>query len=299
VRAAAQFHKEGFGTPILIGNEVRVRAAFDRLGLVLEDGIEVRNARLSAAEDPNNARYVDFLYGRLQRKGYLLRDVQRMVNQDRNVFAAVAVALGDADGMVTGLSRASSQALEAVRLAIDPKPGGVPFGLSMVVTQRTTLLVADTLVHSEPSAEQLAAIAIGTALRMRALGQTPRVAFCSHSTFGLPPNQDASRITEAVRLLEARNVDFEFDGDLSPDVALDPGLRERYPFCRLTGNANVLVMPSLDAAQITTQMVSRLGEARVIGPVLTGLERPVQIVPMDSKVSDLVVFACLAATSME
>jgi malate dehydrogenase (oxaloacetate-decarboxylating)(NADP+) len=299
VRAAAQFHKEGFGTPILIGNEVRVRAAFDRLGLVLEDGIEIRNARLSEAEDPHNARYVDFLYGRLQRKGYLLRDVQRMVNQDRNVFAAVAVALGDADGMVTGLSRASSQALEAVRLAIDPKPGGVSFGLSMIVTQRTTLLVADTLVHHEPTAEELAAIAIGTALRMRALGQTPRVAFCSHSTFGLPPNEGAERIAAAIRLLEVRNVDFEFDGDLSPDVALDPSLREGYPFCRLTGNANVLVMPSLDAAQITTQMVSRLGEARVIGPVLTGLEHPVQIVPMDSKVSDLVVFACLAATSME
>ncbi|MBW4023083.1 MAG: NADP-dependent malic enzyme [Proteobacteria bacterium] len=300
VRAAAQYHKEGFGTPILIGNETRVRAAFERLELELHDGIEIRNARLSAMDDHNNnVRYTDFLYARLQRRGYLLRDVQRMVNQDRNIFAACAVALGDADGMVTGLTRAPSQALEAIRLAIDPKPGSVPFGLSMVVTPHATLLVADTLINTEPSAEQLAAIAIATANRMRALGQSPRVALCSHASFGQPQTEGSARIAEAVRLLESRGVNFEFEGELSPEVALDESLRKRYPFCRLTGNANVLVMPSLDAAQIATQMVARLGEARVIGPVLTGLDHPVQVVPMDSKVSDLVVFACLAATTME
>jgi malate dehydrogenase (oxaloacetate-decarboxylating)(NADP+) len=300
VRAAAQYHKEGFGTPILIGNEIRVRAAFARLELPLHDGIEIRNARLAAMDDHNNnIRYSEFLYARLQRRGYLLRDVQRMVNQDRNIFAACAVALGDADGMVTGLTRAPSQALEAIRLAIDAKPGGIPFGLSMVVTQHATLLVADTLMNSAPTAEQLAAIAIASANRMRALGQSPRVAFCSHSTFGQPQSEGSLRIAEAVRLLQQRGVDFGFDGDMSPEVALDPSLRERYPFCRLTGNANVLVMPSLDAAQIATQMVARLGEARVIGPVLVGLEHPVQVVPMDSKVSDLVIFACLAATTME
>jgi malate dehydrogenase (oxaloacetate-decarboxylating)(NADP+) len=154
-------------------------------------------------------------------------------------------------------------------------------------------------MNSAPTAEQLAAIAIASANRMRALGQSPRVAFCSHSTFGQPQSEGSLRIAEAVRLLQQRGADFGFDGDMSPEVALDPGLRERYPFCRLTGNANVLVMPSLDAAQIATQMVARLGEARVIGPVLVGLEHPVQVVPMDSKVSDLVVFACLAATTME
>ena len=300
VRAAAQYHKEGFGTPILIGNEVRVREAFARLELALPDGIEIRNARLAAMEDHNkNVRYTDFLYGRLQRRGYLLRDVQRMVNQDRNIFAACAVALGDADGLVTGLTRAPGQALEAIRLAIDPKPGAVPFGLSMVVTQHATLLVADTLINAEPTAEELATIAIASATRMRALGQTPRVALCSHATFGQPQTVGSQRIAAAVRLLESRGVGFEFEGELSPEVALDASLRRRYPFCRLTGNANVLVMPSLDAAQIATQMVARLGEARVIGPVVTGLEHPVQIVPVDSKVSDLVIFACLAATTME
>ncbi len=297
VRAACLFHKEGFGTPILIGREDRVRAVFNRLGLPVLDGIEIRNARLSAITDQHNARYVDFLYARLQRSGFLLRDVQRMVNQERNVYAACTVALGDADGLVTGLTRAPSQALEAIQLAIGAKPGGIAFGLSMVITQRMTLLVADTLIHREPTPSQLAAIAIGSAARMRGMGQAPRVALCAHSTFGLPAHEGSNRIAEAVRLLEQSGVDFEFDGDLSPDVALDPNLRTLYPFCRLTGNANVLVMPGLDAAHIAAQLAPRLGEGRVIGPVLIGLEHAVQIVPMDANVSDLVTFACLAASS--
>jgi len=297
VRAAVLFHKEGFGTPILIGNENRVRAVFDRLGIVPDAGIEILNARLSAMEDRNNARYVDYLYKRLQRQGSLLRDVQRMVNQDRNVYGACVVALGDADGMVTGLTRAPSQALEAIRLAIDTRPGETPFGLSMLITQRTTLLVADTLVNETPTAAQLAAIATGAAARMRALGQTPRVALCAHSTFGLPAHASCERIIEATRLLDAAGVDFEYDGDLSPDVALDPGLRALYPFCRLTGNANVLVMPGLESAHIASRLAPRLGEGRVIGPVLVGLEHAAQIVPMDATVSDLVSFACLAAST--
>ena len=296
VRAACLFHKEGFGTPILIGREDRVRAVFDRLGLATT-GIEIRNARLSAMADHHNARYVDFLYARLQRRGFLLRDVQRMVNQDRNVYAACTVALGDADGLVTGLTRAPSQALEAICLAIDAKPGGIAFGLSMVITQRMTLFIADTLIHQEPTAAQLAAIAIGSAARTRAMGQTPRVALCAHSSFGLPPHEGSARIAEAVRLLEQSHVDFEFDGDLSPDVALDPNLRALYPFCRLTGNANVLVMPGLDSAHIAAQLAPRLGEGRVIGPALIGLEHSAQIVPMDATVSDLVTFACLAAST--
>ena len=296
VRAACLFHKEGFGTPILIGREDRVRAVFDRLGLA-PTGIEIRNARLSAMADRNNARYVDFLYARLQRSGHLLRDVQRMVNQDRNVYAACAVALGDADGLVTGLTRAPSQALEAIGLAIDAKPGGIAFGLSMVITQRMTLFVADTLIHEQPTAPQLAAIAIGSAERSRAMGQTPRVALCAHSSFGLPAHEGSARIAEAVRLLEQSQADFEFDGDLSPDVALDANLRALYPFCRLTGNANVLVMPGLDAAHIAAQLAPRLGEGRVIGPALIGLEHAAQIVPMDATVSDLVTFACLAAST--
>ena len=207
------------------------------------------------------------------------------------------VALGDADGMVTGLTRAPSQALEAIRLAIDPAQGGIAFGVSMVITQRTTLLIADTLIHEQPSAEQLASIATGSAARMRRLGERPRVALCAHSTFGLPHHEGATRIAQAVRILERQGVDFEFDGDLSPDAALDGGLRALYPFCRLTGNANVLVMPGLDAAHIAAQLAPRLGEGRVIGPVLIGLAHAAQIVPMDATVSDLVSFACLAASA--
>ncbi|HTI00559.1 MAG TPA: NADP-dependent malic enzyme [Acidisoma sp.] len=296
VRAAAQYQKEGFGTPILIGNEDRVRAAFSRLELPLHKGIEIRNARLAAMDDhKNNERYSEYLYGRLQRRGYLLRDVQRMVNQDRNVFAACAVALGDADGMVTGLTRAPAQALDAIRLAIDIKPGRVAFGLSMVVSPHQTLLVADTLINLKPSAEELATIARVAAMRMSALGQSPRVAFCASSTFGQPLAGAGGRLAEAVRILETEGADFEFDGEMTPEVALDGQLRERYPFSRLTDNANILIMPGLDAAQIATQMVARLGEARVIGPVLTGLEHAVQVVPMDAKVSDLVIYSCLAA----
>ncbi len=296
VRAAAQYHKEGFGTPILIGNEERVRAAFARLELPLHDGIEIRNARLAAMDDhKKNERYSEFLYARLQRRGYLLRDVQRMVNQDRNVFAACAVALGDADGMVTGLTRAPAQALEAIRLAIDPRPGRILFGLSMVVSPHQTMLVADTLINMKPSAAELATIARVAAHHMRGLGHQPRVAFCASSTFGQPMEGAGMRMAEAVQMLEAEGVDFEFDGEMTPEVALDARARTRYPFARLSDNANVLVMPGLDAAQIATQMVARLGEARVIGPVLSGFEHAVQVVPMDAKVSDLVIFACLAA----
>jgi malate dehydrogenase (oxaloacetate-decarboxylating)(NADP+) len=273
-----------------------VRAAFARLELPLHRGIEIRNARLASLDDhKNNERYSEFLYARLQRRGYLLRDVQRMVNQDRNVFAACAVALGDADGMVTGLTRAPAQALDAIRLAIDTKPGRVPFGLSMVVSAHQTLLVADTLINLKPSAVELATIARVAAMRMRALGQSPRVAFCASSTFGQPHEGAGGRLAEAVRILETEGADFEFEGEMTPEVALDAHLRQRYPFSRLTDNANVLIMPGLDAAQIATQMVARLGEARVIGPVLTGLEHAVQVVPMDAKVSDLVIYSCLAA----
>ncbi len=297
VRAATSFHTEGYGVPILIGREDRVQAVFDRLGLVRPNGIEVRNARLSALTDRDNARYVGFLFDRLQRRGSLQRDVQRMVNQDRNVYAACMVALGDADGMITGLTRAPSQALSAVQRALDPAPDSVVFGLSMVVTPRLTLLIADTLVHREPTPEQLAAIATASAAQARTLGQVPRVALCSHATFGLPRTAPDDRMTRAVALLEERGVDFEFEGEISPEVALDPALRARYPFCRLSGNANVLVMPGLDSAHIVTHLVPRLGEAQVIGPILVGLQRPVQILSADATVNQIVNLACIAAST--
>ncbi len=291
VRAAIDFTRRGFGSAVLIGREDRVETALHRLGLRLPDGIEIHNARISS----HNVRYTDLLYARLQRSGYLHRDVQRMVNQDRNVFAAAMLAAGDADAMLTGLTRARSVCLDAINMAIDPKPGSTAFGLTMMLGARETLFIADTLLHERPSPVQLAEIAVGAAAHARRLGAEPRVALLSHSTFGQPMHATVHGIREAVAILDRRGVDFEYDGDMSPDVALEPSIRARYPFCRLTGNANVLVMPGLHSAHIVSRLAPRLGGGSSIGPLLLGMSRAVQLVPMDASVSTIVDMAALAA----
>ncbi len=292
VRAAAAFRNAGYGTPVLIGREERVRATMAGLGLGVTDGIEIHNARLSGA----NAKYTEFLYARLQRHGALARDCQRMVNQDRNVFAACMVATGDADAMVTGLTRSSQVCLDDIGQAIEPTAGGIAFGLTLLVGLRgRTLFIADTMIHFRPNAEQLADIAVGAARAARHMGHEPRVAFLSHTTFGAAMHSAAAVMREAVEVLDRRKVDFEYEGEMSPDVALDPELRALYPFCRLTGPANVLVMPGLHAAHITSRLAGKLGENTTIGPLLIGLDHPVQIMPMDASVSQVVDMACLAA----
>jgi malate dehydrogenase (oxaloacetate-decarboxylating)(NADP+) len=292
VRAAVAFRNAGYGQPILIGREDRVRATIAGLGLGDIDGIEIHNARLSG----NNKKYVDFLYDRLQRQGYLQRDIQRMVNQDRNVFAACMVATGDADAMVTGLTRSASVCLSDIRHAIGPAQGAIPFGLSLMVGMRgKTIFLADTLVNFRPDASQLADIAIGAAAAARHLGHEPRVALLSHSTFGDPSHDRIVPMREAVAILDQRKVDFEYDGELSPDVALQPSIRALYPFCRLTGDANVLVVPGLHSAHIAGRLAHHLGGGTTIGPLLLGLEKPVQIMSMDASSSQIVDLACLAA----
>jgi malate dehydrogenase (oxaloacetate-decarboxylating)(NADP+) len=291
VRAAIAFHQEGYGTPVLIGREDRVRATLTGLGLILPEGIEICNARLSS----RNAHYTELLYARLQRRGYLHRDVQRLVNQDRNVFAAAMVAAGDADALVTGLTRARSVCLEAINLAIDPIPGRTAFGITMMLGQRETIFISDTLMHERPAPALLADIAEGAAAYARRLGHEPRVALLSHSTFGQPLHATVHGIREAVAILEKRGVDFEFDGDMSPDVALEPSIRALYPFCRLTGNANVLVMPGLHSAHITSRLAPRLGGGSSIGPLLLGMQKAVQLLPMDASVSQILDLAALAA----
>jgi malate dehydrogenase (oxaloacetate-decarboxylating)(NADP+) len=291
VRAAIDFQRRGFGSAILIGREERVAASLARLGLDLPEGVEIHNARLSTS----NPRYVDLLYKRLQRQGYLHRDVQRMVNQDRNVFAAAMLAAGDVDAMLTGISRARAVCLEAISLAIDPSPGCTAFGLTMMLGERETVFIADTLIHDRPTPLELAEIAIGAATHARRLGAEPRVALLSHSTFGQPMHKTVEGIREAVAILDARGVDFEYDGDMSPTVALDPAIRALYPFCRLTGNANVLVMPGLHSAHITSKLAPRLGGGSSIGPLLLGMSRAVQLVAMDASVSTIVDMAALAA----
>jgi malate dehydrogenase (oxaloacetate-decarboxylating)(NADP+) len=292
VRAAVAFRNAGYGTPVLIGREQRVQASMDALGLGVIEGIEIHNARLSG----NNRKYQDFLYGRLHRRGYLQRDCQRMVNVDRNVFAACMVATGDADAMVTGLTRSAAVCLEDIGHAIDPAPGGVAFGLTLMLGMRgTTIFIADTLMHFRPTAEQTADIAVGAARAARELGHEPRVALLSHSTYGNPMHHAAATMREAVAILDARHVDFEYDGEMSPDVALEPAMRALYPFCRLTGPANVLVMPGLHSAHITSRLAPRLGQGSTIGPLLIGMQYPAQIVAMDASVSQIVDVACLAA----
>ncbi len=291
VRAAVAFRNAGYGTPVLIGREERVRATMDSLGLGIAEGIEIHNARLSG----NNPKYVEFLYRRLQRRGFLQRDCQRMINQDRNVFAAAMVATGDADAMVTGLTRSMQVCLEDVAHAIEPVPDGTAFGLTLLVGLRRTLFIADTMIQFRPNAQQLADIAVGAAQAARHLGHEPRVALVSHTTFGASMHPAATVMREAIELLDRRKVDFEYDGEMSPDVALEPELRALYPFCRLTGPANVLIMPGLHSAHITSRLMPNMVGGNTIGPLLIGLTHPVQIMQMDAGASQIVDMACLAA----
>jgi malate dehydrogenase (oxaloacetate-decarboxylating)(NADP+) len=293
IRAAIAFRNAGYGTPVLVGREDRIEAVANAIGIPLPDGIEIQNARLS----DSTRRYAEFLYEKRQRDGFLQRDCQRLVNQDRNVFAACMVATGDADAVVTGTTRSYSAALEGISMAIDPVPGRVAFGVSIIISRQAgTVLVADTAIHERPDAATLAGIARGSAAAARRLGMEPRVAFLSFSTFGDPRGTIPGSIREAVKLLTERGADFEFDGEMSADVALDPALRAKlYPFCRLTGPANVLIMPGIHAAHILTRAVPQLTSSTVIGPLLTGLSHSAQIVPMQAGVNQMVDVACLAA----
>ncbi len=292
VRAAVAFRNAGYGTPVLIGREDRVRATMAALGLGDTDGIEIHNARLSG----RNAKYAEFLYARLQRQGYLARDCQRMVNQDRNVFAACMVATGDADAMVTGLTRSAAVCLTDIGHVIDTAPGAISFGLTLMLGDRGhAIFIADTLMHFRPNPQELADICIGAAAAARRLGHEPRVALLSYSTFGNQHSALGDTMREAVKILDSRGVDFEYDGEMSPDVALDDGYRALYPFCRLTGPANILVMPGLHSAHITSRLAPRLGGGGTIGPLLIGLSHAVQLVAMDSSVSQIVDIATIAA----
>ncbi len=291
IRAAVSFVNQGLGTAILVGREDRIAETAQTVGVELKDGIEVINARLST----RNAYYNDYLYDRLQRRGYLQRDVQRLINQDRNHFAACMLALGDADAMVSGVTRSYATVLEDVLRVIDPKPGHRVMGVSIALARGRTVVIADTAVIEVPDPQQLADIAVAAANVARRMGHEPRVALLASSTFGNPPSERAERVREAVRLLEKRRVDFEVDGEMTADVALNRDLLAAYPFCRLSGPANVLVMPTLATASVAASMLEELAGSTVIGPLLVGLDKPVQIVPLGAQDTDLVNIAALAA----
>jgi malate dehydrogenase (oxaloacetate-decarboxylating)(NADP+) len=292
MRAAVSYANQRLGTAILVGREERIKETAKHAGVDLnKPGIEIINARLSR----RNALYADLLYERMQRRGFLLRDCQRLINNDRNHFAACMVAVGDADAVVTGVTRNYSTVLEDVRRVIDAKPGHRVIGVSIALCRGRTVLVADTAVHDMPNAEQIADIAEEAAGFARRMGYEPRIAMLAYSTFGHPAGERSERIQEAVKILDRRRVDFEYDGEMAADVALNPRLMQQYPFCRLSGPANVLVMPAFHSASISTKMLQELGGSTVIGPLLVGLNKPVQIVSLNAKDSDIVNMAAIAA----
>jgi malate dehydrogenase (oxaloacetate-decarboxylating)(NADP+) len=292
MRAAMSYVNQGLGEAILVGREQRIADTAAKAGLDLNrKGLSVVNAQLST----HNIIYADHLYERMQRKGFLFRDCQRLINNDRNHFAACMVAHGDADAMVTGVTRNYSTALADIRRVIDQKPGHTVTGISLALCRGRTVLVADTAVHEMPTSIELADIAEETARMARRMGYEPRVALLAYSTFGHPPGERAERVQEAVKILDKRRVDFEYDGEMDADVALNPRAMEQYPFCRLSGPANVLVMPALHSASISTKMLQELGGSTVIGPLLVGLDKPCQIVSLGAKDSDIVNMAAVAA----
>jgi malate dehydrogenase (oxaloacetate-decarboxylating)(NADP+) len=292
MRAATSYANQNLGTAILVGREEQIKETARNAGVDLnKPGIEIINARLSR----RNAIYADHLYERMQRRGFLHRDCQRLINNDRNHFAACMVALGDADAVVTGVTRNYSTVLEDVRRVIDAKPGHRVIGVSIALCRGRTVLVADTAVHDMPNAEQIADIAEEAAGFARRMGYEPRLAMLAYSTFGHPAGERSERVQEAVKILDRRRVDFEYDGEMAADVALNPRLMQQYPFCRLSGPANVLVMPAFHSASISTKMLQELGGSTVIGPLLVGLNKPVQIVSLNAKDSDIVNMAAIAA----
>jgi malate dehydrogenase (oxaloacetate-decarboxylating)(NADP+) len=292
IRAAYAFQNGGLGDAVLVGREELVHQNMRLAGLNPEEsGLEIINARVSH----RNAEYVDFLYSRLQREGYLIRDVQRLINQDRNSFAASMVALGHADGLVTGVTRSFDQALEEVQRVIDPAPGGRVIGMSILMAKGHTLFVADTNVTEMPEAVDLVEIACEAARAVRDLGFPPKLAFMSYSSFGNPMGERSEKVRAAVAMLDEMGVDFEYEGEMPPELALEPERRANFPFMRLSGPANVLIMPAIHSASISTKLVQALGGATVVGPILLGFSRSVQICPLSASVSKILQMATMAA----
>ncbi len=295
LRAAVSYARAGLGEAIVVGRQAEV-------ALMLKDGgmadaindITVMNSELTEHLD----EYTDMLYAKLQRRGFLRRDCYRRVARDRHIFSSAMLAAGHADAMVTGVTRKSAVVLDDIGRVFDTRQGQKVVGVSAVLTQGRTVLVADTMVHEMPTGPELADISEQAAGVARRLGLEPRVALLSYSTFGYPTSERSDNLREATLLLEERGVDFEFDGEMAADVALDPDAMAAYPFCRLTGPANVLVMPARHSASISTKILQQLEGTTVIGPILTGLERPVQICAMNATVSDILNMAVIAATKV-
>ena len=294
IRAALNFRELGLGIPVLVGTKEKIEKSLSEIGQQLHSGIEIVNAEISDKSE----EYTNYLYSRLQRRGVLTRDCLRMVNNDRNIFSACMVSLGDADAMVTGVTRNYSLALEDIRKVIDPAENKRMVGISVIISENKTVLVGDTNVHDMPSAEEIADITQAGADLARKLGLDPHAALLAYSSFGYPEGERSTFMREAVDILDKRNVDFDYDGEMAADVALNPEAMKLYPFCRLTEPANVLIMPAIHSASISTKLLQELGGATLVGPLLVGLSKPVQIAPTGCTVSELVNLATIAACDL-
>jgi malate dehydrogenase (oxaloacetate-decarboxylating)(NADP+) len=291
IRAALAFRNNGYGQPILVGREHRIKQAIEQLGLDGADDLPITNAKIS---DQNDV-YTESLYTKLQREGYLYRDCQRMVNLDRNIFGACMVVNGEADAMVTGVTRSFKVSFEHVRRVIDSKDEEIFVSCSMLISKGRTVFLGDTSIYERPTADQLAQIAISVSKQAKLMGHTPRVALLSFSNFGNPSGPSTDHIVQAIKKLDSMDVDFEYDGEMSAEVALNYDLqKQRYPFCRLTGPANILIMPGLHSANISFKLMQQLGGGSVIGPMLMGSQHPFQIVQMGAQVNDIVNAAAMA-----
>jgi len=296
LKAAIAFKNSKLGIPILVGKKEKIKERIKEIGYNENFDIEIVNSQDSEKRE----KYVSYLFKKMQREqGLLERDCDRLVRNDRVIWASCMVACGDADGAVTGNTRRFGASLDKVTQVIDPRPGEIMFGLNMVVAKGKTIFVGDTSVNEYPSSEELAEIAISAARVVKLFGFVPKVAFVSHSTFGQPLTSRTKHIKKAVEILKDKNVDFDFDGDMQPDVALNVEYKELYPFSSIVGNANILIMPGQHSAAISYKMMKSLGNTKVIGPLLIGLGQPIEIAPLRSSTSEIINLASVAAYSAD
>ena len=296
LKAAIAFKNSKLGTPILIGKEEKIKDQIKKIGYNENFDIEIVNSK----DTPKREKYVKYLFKKLQREqGFLEWDCDRLVRNDRVIWASCMVACGDADGAVTGNTRRFGASLEKIKQVVSARSGEIMFGLNLVVHKGKTIFVGDTSVHEYPSSEQMVEIAISAARVVRLFGFDPKVAFVSHSTFGQPLTNRTKHIKKAVEILKEKNVDFEFDGDMQPDVALNKEYKSLYPFSKIVGNANILIMPGQHSAAISYKMMKTLGDTKVIGPLLIGLGLPIEIAPLRSSTSEILNLASISAYSAD
>ncbi len=296
LKAAIAFKNSKLGTPILIGKEEKIKEQIKKIGYNENFDIKIVNSK----DNPSRQKYTKYLFKKLQReKGMLEWDCDRLVKNDRVIWASCMVACEDADAMVTGNTRRYSSSLEKIVKVVDPRPGEIMFGLNLVVNRGKTIFICDTSVIEYPDANQLADMATSAARVVRLFGFDPKVAFLSHSTFGEPATDRTKRISDAVKILKEKKVNFKFDGEMQPDVALEEIYKDLYPFSEIVGNSNVLIMPSQHSAAISYKMIKSMSRAKVIGPLLIGLGLPIEIAPLRSSTSEILNLASIAAYSAD